>query len=291
MESYNPNLPIKASDRSLISTIHDLACRLAPKAAPKNLVVSTDNIAQALIEFKIKILENPNKESFSDEMAAEAKNMGIEIIASVEESAYLNLDHPVIVTGHIGKNARINITNGFLIVLGDIDYGAMIDVRDKTNHKNTSISGIMVVGKIGNHARLTALHNIICQSAGDYVQIRAGDLIKTGNIGRGANLMARHLIESGDIGDDLRSTHFVENFYAGNIGARSIIKAGSILVKNIGSGSECIATHSIEAEHINHNSSLTARNLLVSSAETTCQLNAGLIMTQISASVRSTQTA
>ena len=268
--------------------------RLAPDkmeaAAP---ALTPEEILETLFGLKSRINGKVFEEfepAIQQKFIDDADNLGIKILSSLEDSAYLNFSGPVIILQNIGKNARLNVTRGYLVVLGNIEYGAIIDVRDQAGakhpgkpHTATSLNGITVVGNVGNHVRLTATHNIIIQDAGDYVQLRSGDMIKSGNIGRGANLMARNGIDCGHIGNDLRSTHFATQFLAQNIGARSIIKAGSITVKDIGSGSELIATHNIEADHVDDNCVLTARSLLMKSAAPTCQMNAGLMANEIAA--------
>jgi len=273
--------------------LHDVT-RLAPdKMEISAPTLTPEEILQTLFGLKNRINGKAFEEfepAIQQKFIDDAESLGIKILPSIDDSAYLNLTGSVIVLNNTGKNVRLNITNGYLVVLGDIEYGAMIDVRGDSGARHTgksppptSLKGITVVGHVGNHVRLTATHNIIIQDTGDYVQLRSGDIIKSGNIGRGANLMARHSIECGNIGDDLRSTHFATQFSAQNIGARSIIKAGSITVKDIGSGSELIATHNIEADHVDDNCILTARSLLMKSAAPTCQMNAGLMTNEIAA--------
>lgn len=211
----------------------------------------------------------------------EAQEYGIQIVSSIDELSVANFEGSVLVTDSIGKNSRITVRGGGIAVLGEIEYGVMIDVNDKLPTKTASGNlnsnlGITVVSKIGDHVRLSCSSNIIIQDTGNFVQLRAGIAIKAGNIGAGANLIARDIIEASNIDDDLRSTHYVNQFKAKNIGKRSIVKAGNIIVADIGSGSELIASYHIEADHVDENCIVTARSISIASVAEGSELNAAL---------------
>ncbi|TAH36555.1 MAG: hypothetical protein EYC62_02620 [Alphaproteobacteria bacterium] len=211
----------------------------------------------------------------------EAQEYGIQIVTSIDELSVANFEGSVLITENIGKNSRITVRGGGIAVLGEIEYGVMIDVNDKVLIKtavgnSSSNLGITVVGKIGDHVRLNCTSNIIIQDAGEFVQLRTGGAIKAGNIGAGANLIARDSIEICNVEDDLRSTHFVNQFKAKNIGKRSIVKAGNIIVDDIGSGSELIASYHIEADYIAENCVVTARSISVTSIAEGVELNAAM---------------
>ena len=216
-----------------------------------------------------------------DKFITEALDYNIKVIASIDDSSVSSFEGSVLVIDAIGKNARVNIANGRLFVLGNIDYGAMIDVRDRTLSRNAvpgyvASSGITVIGHVGDHVRLNSTSNILIQDAGNFVQLRALTTIKAGNIGYGANLMARDQIESGVIGDDLRSTHYVLKFSAKEVGKRAIIKAGSIYIEIVNSSSDLVASYGVESNYVDNGTTITARNISIGGSGSDCQFYASL---------------
>ncbi len=282
---------------------------------PDNMPITTDNEIIAALKdacplVETKIRSDPEGKEQAQQFCAdqerhqkfvsEAIARGIKILDSIPESAVIEQNGPVIILQNIGKNARLSVRNGGVIVLGDVEFGAILEVKDRIlsaptgdigPHRNepglpyeTGITalGITVAGKTGSHARLNSSSTITINDAGDFIQLRAADTIKASTIGVGANLMARNRIEADDIGDDLRATHYTNIFVARQIGKRSIIKAGSIHCTDVGGGAEFTASYSIETGHIGENCTFVARTILVKSTQPGCQLYAALTAQDIS---------
>lgn len=247
--------------------------------APTHAPLTEAEIAATLAQLPPKQDESENGIS-GPKFIAEAMRCGIRVLTLVPEGGIIEQDGPMIVLQNIGKNAQVTLHNGSLIVLGDVEYGAMLETRQGKSAKTDA--SITVAGTIGHHVRLTSAGNIIISSAGDFVQLRASHIIKAGDIGQGANIMAQQQIELGEVGEDLRSTHFAALFTARNIGDRAIIKAGNIAVGNVGGGSELVASFGIEAGAVGENCSFTARTILVQSSAPGCELYSALSMNDLS---------
>lgn len=246
--------------------------------------LSDAEIQNALNNVRVTIQTDSQYQFDKNRFIEEAKQQGIHVIAAIEELQVANFSGSVLVTGNVGKNARVNVKNGGLAVLGDIEYGAMIDIYDKSTGKTANAQmpnlGIVVVGNVGDHVRLNSTSNVLIQNTGNFVQIRAGLSVKAGNIGAGTNIMAKDSIEANNIDDDFRSTHYVNNFIAKNVGKRSVIKAGNIAVGDVGSGSELVSSYNIEAGYIGDNITATARSISILSAGEGCELNAAMGITE-----------
>lgn len=259
--------------------------------APSLPVLSEQELTATLRTLKdnapeLLIAKDAERTEFSRErFVAEALECGIKVFTGIPDGDIAEHTGSIIILEDIGKNARVTVRNGSLIILGNVGYGAILETQSNPN-LSPSVQraalpvgremGITVAGVIDDHARLTSSNNIIIGDAGNFVQLRAAHIIKAANLGRGANLMAQEQIEADYIGDDLRSTHFTNSFIAKGIGNRAIIKATSISVGDVGGGSEFVATYGIEAGDIGENCTFTARTILVRSVSPNCQLYSAL---------------